>query len=50
MYADPKTGDKKYQLKLLTEACTAAKSDKSVLCEAYKDLRNGKPTLFDSIH
>lgn len=47
MSIDPRTGDKKYQMKLLEEACSAAKSDKSMLCEAYKDLRNGKPTYFD---
>ena len=44
---DPRTGDKDYRYKLLSEACFAAKTQKSPFCQEYKRLKSGQRGMFD---
>lgn len=43
---DPRRGDQKYHLKRLERACEAAKVDKSIFCTDYKNVRNGRTSMF----
>lgn len=43
---DPRRGDQKYHLKRLERACEAAKADKSIFCTDYKNVRNGRTSMF----
>lgn len=44
---DPRTGDKDYRYKFLSEACFAAKTQKSPFCKEYKALKSGQRGMFD---
>lgn len=43
---DPRRGDKKFQLKMLEQACAASKVEDSIFCIDYKNLRSGKFSRF----